>query len=112
MPVHAPLCSGACMERWTVTGNQPVFFAVLHEEPGCAPWFTDLSRFKFPGDEYPLQDWNLSDWVDGEGITIRLVGMIDNIKDAPVFQNRAFSLRMLLLPMGLGKSLIWLVCAP
>ena len=54
----------------------------------------------------------MSDWVDGEGITIRLVGMIDNIKDAPVFQNRAFSLRMLLLPMGLGKSLIWLVCAP
>ena len=53
----------------------------------------------------------MSDWVDGEGITIRLVGMIDNIKDAPVFQNRAFSLRMLLLPMGLGKSLIWLVCA-
>ena len=59
---------------------------------------------------------NWSDWIDWKTVTTCLVDRMVNtkdpntIKEAPLFKNRGFSLRMLVLPVGQGNTQVWLVC--
>ena len=79
---------------------------------------TDMTKFNFPGVTDPRNGANRSEWIEGGTLATKMITEDDTITDKHTlanidyFMEGGFSLRAVVVPIGMGQTLIWVGAAP
>jgi hypothetical protein len=109
--------------RWTLVGDMGMVDVTTDKLDGARGVIvtvdlTDMSNFIFPGATDPKIGANRSEWIEGGLLATKMVTEDDIITDKHTlanidyFTNGGFSLRAVMVPIGMGQTMIWVGAAP
>jgi hypothetical protein len=109
--------------KWTLVGDMGMVDVSTHRLDGARGVIvtvdlTDMTKFTFPGVTDPRNGSNRSDWIESVTLANKMITENETVTDKHTLTNMdyftdgRFSLRAVVVPIGMGETLIWVGAAP